>query len=131
MTSKEIRGQVNEKLIAALSQNILPWRRPWGSNSGGRHRNFQSQRAYSGVNPLLLELHNMRHGLGSSLWATFKQWQALGCSVKKRPGNVPSGQWGCNVIFCKPCTKKVVDNLTGEEEKASFFVLRSFTVFSS
>src|SRR5438552_4469785 len=119
MTSNDLRQQVNQKLIAALSQNILPWRRPWFSCVGGRHRNLQSQRAYSGVNPLLLELHNMKHGLASNQWATFKQWQALGCSVKKRPTNVPSGQWGCNVIFCKPCSKKVMHKETGEEEKAS------------
>lgn len=131
MTSNELRQNVNEKLIEALSKNILPWRRPWSSNVSGRHRNFQTQRPYSGVNPLLLEIHNMRHGLTSNQWATYRQWESIGCSVRKRPANVPAGQWGCTIVFCKPVTKTVIDKNTGDEEKSSFFLLRSFVVFSA
>ena len=131
MTSTELRKQVNERLIEALSKDILPWRRPWSpARTGGRHRNFVSQRAYSGVNPLLLELHNLKHGFGSSVWLTFNQAKAIGCTVNKRPDHVPPGQWGCNVVFCKPVTKTTVDQDTGEEERESFFMLRSFTVFN-
>src|SRR5205085_2141201 len=122
MTSSELRQRVNEKLIEAMSQNVFPWRRPWSSGGSGRHRNFQSNRAYSGVNPWLLELHNMRHGLGSNQWATFRQWEALGCMVKKRPANVPPGQWGCTVVFCKPVKKTVIDRDSGEEEESNYMV---------
>ena len=131
MTSNELRQQVNEKLIEALSRNILPWRRPWSCGVSGRHRNFVSQRAYSGVNPLLLELHNLKHGLTSNQFATFRQWESIGCSVKKRPANVPAGQWGCTIVFCKPVKKKGIDEDTGDEKESTFFLLRSFVVFSS
>jgi len=132
MTSQQLRESVNEKLIEAMSKNILPWRRPWsGGSSGGRHRNFATNRAYSGVNPLLLEMHCLKHGLESNRWATFRQWESIGCTVKKRPANVPAGQWGCTVIFCKPVKKTVIDKDTGEEEKSSFFCLRSFVVFNA
>ena len=132
MNSQEIRQSVNEKLIEALSNNVLPWRRPWsGGGNGGRHRNFATNRAYSGVNPLLLEMHNLKHGLASSRWATYRQWESIGCQVKKRPAHVPAGKWGCTVIFCKPVKKTVIDKDTGEEERSSFFCLRSFVVFSS
>lgn len=130
MNSQELRESVNEKLIEALSNNILPWRRPWSGN-GGRHRNFATNRAYSGVNPLLLEMHNLKHGLASNRWATFRQWQSIGCQVKQRPANVPSGQWGCTVVLCKPVKKTVVDKATGEEGDSRYFILRSFTVFSA
>jgi antirestriction protein ArdC len=132
MNSQELRESVNEKLIAAMSKNILPWRRPWsGGGSGGRHRNFATNRAYSGVNPLLLEMHNLKHGLTSNRWATYRQWEGIGCQVKKRPADVPAGQWGCTVVFCKPVSKTVVDRETGEEGESRYFILRSFTVFSA
>ena len=48
MNSQQLRESVNEKLIEAMSKNILPWRRPWsGGDNGGRHRNFATNRAYS------------------------------------------------------------------------------------
>lgn len=131
MTSNDLRQQVNEKLMEALSKNILPWRRPWSSGVSGRHRNFVSQRPYSGVNPLLLELHNLKHGLTSNQFATFRQWESIGCSVKKRPSHVPSGKWGCTVVWCSKVKKKVIDKATGEEDESSFFCLRSFVVFSA
>ena len=131
MTSNELRARVNDQLIAAMTQNIFPWRKPWSSGNGGRHRNFLTNRPYSGCNPMLLELHCLKHGLGSSRWATFRQWESLGCMVKKRPANVPPGQWGCTVVFCKPVKKTVVDQDTGEEDNRSFMVLRSFTVFNA
>lgn len=132
MNSQQLRESVNEKLIEAMSKDILPWRRPWsGGGNGGRHRNFATNRAYSGVNPLLLEMHCLKHGLESNRWATYRQWESIGCQVKKRPAHVQAGQWGCTVIFCKPVKKTVIDKDTGEEEKSSFFCLRSFVVFSA
>lgn len=132
MNSNELRQRVNEQLIEALAKNVLPWRRPWSSSrTSGRHRNFVSQRAYSGVNPLLLELHNMRHGFGSNCWMTFNQAKAAGCVVKKRPSHVPPGQWGCTVVFCRPVSKTVVDQRTKTEKEERFLILRSFTVFNA
>lgn len=131
MNSQQLREGVNEKLIEAMSKNILPWRRPWSGGNGGRHRNFATNRAYSGVNPLLLEIHNLKHGLASSRWATYRQWENLGCQVKKRPADVPAGQWGCTVLFCKPVSKTVVDRETGEQDESRYFMLRSFTVFNA
>jgi len=54
-----------------------------------------------------------------------------GCHVKKRPDNVPSGQWGTNIVFCKPILKTVTDDETGEEEEQGFFMLKTYTVFNA
>src|SRR5438132_5520372 len=116
MNSQELRESVNQKLIEALSNNVLLWRRPWSGGNCGRHRNFATGRAYSGVNPLLLEMHCLKHGLESNRWATFRRWESIGGMVKKRPASVPAGQWGCNVVFCKPVKKTVGDKVTGEED---------------
>lgn len=132
MNSQQLRESVNAKLIEAVSKNILPWRRPWsGGGNSGRHRNFATNRAYSGVNPLLLEMHCLKHGLESNRWATYRQWESIGCQVKKRPADVPAGQWGCNVVFCKPVKKTVENKETGEQDESRYFMLRSFTVFNA
>lgn len=129
MNGPPLRESVNQRLIEALSQNVLPWRRPW--SLGGRHRNFLTNRPYAGVNPLLLEMHSLKHGLKSNLWATYRQWESIDCAVKKRPADVPSGQWGCTVVLYKPMTKTVVNRDTGEENENQFLLLRSFTVFNA
>ena len=133
----EIRQQVTQQIVAALEQNLLPWRRPWraataSTSQPGRHSNVASRKAYQGVNPLLLELHAMQHGLTSRWWGTFPMWKSLGCSIQKRPPNVEEGCWGCRVVFWKPLTKAVVgDPIADEEEEERRFVLRTFTVFNA
>ena len=89
------------------------------------------QRAYAGLNPMLLEIHAIRHGFQSRWWGTFAQWHALGCTIRKRPQDVEEGHWGCRVVFYKPVTKTVVDEQTGDEDEERFFVLRTFTVFNA
>ena len=129
----EIRQQVTQQIIAALEQNLLPWRRPWratvGGSQPGRHSNVASRKAYQGVNPLLLELHAMQHGLTSRWWGTFSMWKSLGCNIRKRPPNIEEGHWGCRVVFWKPLTRTVTDEQTGDEEDERRFVLRTFTLF--
>ena len=134
-TQSAIRDDVTARIIQALESNLLPWRRPWrttvGVNQPGRHSNVTSRKPYNGVNPLLLELHAMRHGFQSRWWSTFPGWKSLGCNIKKRPPNVEEGHWGCRVVFWKPVTKTVVDDQTGDEEDERFFVLRTYTLFNA
>jgi antirestriction protein ArdC len=131
----EIRDEVTRRIIEALEADLLPWRRPWratvGGTQPGRHSNVASRKPYRGVNPLLLELHAMQHGLTSRWWGTFPMWKSLGCNIKKRPPNVEEGCWGCRVVFWKPLTRTVVDSQNGDEEDERFFVLRTFTVFNA
>ncbi len=129
-----IRDEVTARIVEALEADLLPWRRPWRATAGGsqpgRHSNVASRKAYSGINPLLLEIHALRLGLLSRWWATFNQWHALGCRIRRRPNDVEQGHWGCRVVFWKPLTKTVTDDQTGDEDEERFFVLKTFTVFS-
>lgn len=125
----DLRRQITDQIIQALEKNILPWRRPW--RTSGRHRNALTHRPYSGVNPLLLELHAMQHRLGFREWATYRQWEELGAQVKRRPHDVEPGCWGCRLVFSKPVTKTVKDKKTGEERNETFFLLRTFVVFNA
>ena len=127
----DIRSDVTDRIIQALESDLLPWRRPWRSGSAqpGRHTNISSRKPYTGLNPMLLEIHAVHHGFPSRYWGTFNQWHDLGCHVCRRPSHVEEGHWGCRVVFYKPVTKTTVDNQTGEEEDERYFILRTFTLF--
>lgn len=128
-TQSEIRTRITAEIVAALEKGgVPPWKCPWGTS--GPPANASTGRRYSGVNNLLIALHRQRLGLASSHYATFHQWHEIGCRVKARPPRVPSGRWGCNVVFCKQVTKKPKDAADGDEREGKYLVLRHFTVFS-
>lgn len=130
--SKQIREEITKRIVTAIEQGVMPWRRPWRvSPNAGRPCNVVSKRAYTGVNPLLLAIAAMQHGFSSKWWATYQQWQQLGFQVKKRPDDVEPGQWGTAIVFFKPVRKTVVNEDTGEEQEESFGVLRTYTVFNA
>jgi len=128
----DLRKQITAKIVDAIeSKHLLPWRRPWSSSkSGGRHCNV-NRRAYSGINPLMCELHSMAHGLNSNVWGTFAQWKALGLNVMKRPPYIQPGEWGLNLVFYKPVKTTNIDSETGEQVDDQFLLMRSFTVFNA
>ena len=132
-TQSQIRDEVTKKIIQALEADILPWRRPWhlSGNQPGRHSNVASRNPYSGLNPMLLEIHAIRHGLLSRWWGTFNQWHGLGCRVCRRPPDVDAGSWGARIVFFQPVSKTVLNTETGDEDEEKFFVLKTFTVFSA
>ena len=131
-TQAQLRQQIADQLVAALEQNLLPWRRPWASSYGdGRHANAATKRPYSGINPLLLELHALAHGFTSSAWASFEQWKKIGCVIRPRPAHVKSGDWGAKIVFYRTVKKTIIDQKTGEEESEQFPVMRSWTVFNA
>jgi antirestriction protein ArdC len=128
--SKSLRQEITNKIITALENNLVPWRRPWRSpKNAGRPTSVSTGRAYSGVNPLLCEMHALTHGFESQLWGTFRQWQLLDGRIKQRPSHVKSGEWGCRIVLYKPISKQVVDE-AGNEDEERFFIMKTFTVFN-
>jgi antirestriction protein ArdC len=131
-SQKTIREEITERIVAALEKDLLPWRRMWAPNNAGRHTNVISKKPYSGVNPMLLEMHALEFGFQSKWWATYNQWHQLGCFIKRRPDHVEPGQWGCGIVVYLPITKEVVvDPVTGEEEEEKYWVLKRFTLFNA
>jgi antirestriction protein ArdC len=128
----QIRQQITQQIIAALEQDLVPWRRPWSvSKNVGRPANVLSRRAYSGINPLLLELHALEHGFQSRWWGTFHQWKQLGGTVQKRPSHIAKGEWGCKIVFYRPICKTTIDPATGEQDEDKFLVMRTWSVFNA
>jgi antirestriction protein ArdC len=131
-TTNEIRRQITDQIVNVLKSGSLPpWRKPWRSDpNSGFPRNVISGQRYRGINPLLLELASTRHGFTSKYWATFRQWDQLGCRVMARPHDVAPGSWGQHIVFWKPITKSETDD-DGEETEEQFFILKQYCVFNA
>jgi antirestriction protein ArdC len=125
----DIRQQITEKIITSLAAGCPPWRRPWSlDGDGGLPANIISRRPYSGVNTLLLSSLAMERGYSSRYWGTYQQWSSLGGQVRRRPEDVPPGEWGCRIIYCKEVRKSKVTEDGEESEK--YKLIRAYTVFS-
>lgn len=125
-----IRERITNQIIEALRKGTAPWRRPWTDlQNGGLPRNVASGRLYSGVNPLLLQLVALERTYHSQWWGTFRQWSDLGARIKKRPDDVPPGEFGTRIVFFRPI-EKITKNEKGEEKKSRFGLMREFTVFN-
>jgi len=104
-----------------------PWVQPWASGgaSVGLRRNAVTQRAYSGINVLILWEAVIRHGYAAQDWLTFRQAQKAGGRVRK-------GERGVSVVYAgrfTPEDEKARD-AKGEEEPRAIPFLRRFTVFN-
>jgi antirestriction protein ArdC len=124
----ELRQKITDRIVKSLEKGVPPWRRPW--QPFGLPVNVASGNAYRGINILLLSLRAQELDVSSNVWGTLKQWNDLGCSVKKRPADVPPGEWGSMIVYYQQVEKVVVDD-DGEEEEVTFPVLRTYTVFNA
>jgi antirestriction protein ArdC len=127
-SQQQIRERITAEIVAALERGDTPaWRCPW--RTSGPPANAATGRRYSGVNVLLLRLHQQSLGLQSNRYATFNQWHELGCRVIARPTGVAPGRWGCNVVFCKQI-QRTQETEEHDERAGEYLLLRNCTVFS-
>lgn len=79
-TTSEILGQITERIVAALRDDVLPWRRPWrGSGMPLRHGGLP----FTGTNALILSLAADERGYESPYWLTEAQGRRYRASVRK------------------------------------------------
>ena len=84
---KSVFERVTEKLIAAMEVTQMDCTKPWIGGGFGMASNAKTQVAYKGGNALILGI------MGGGEWATFKQWQSMGCKVRKGEKGVPCIKW--------------------------------------
>ena len=118
----EIREQVTAKIVAALEQDLLPWRRMWNATGNPAGTPTSLARSHTrGVNPSLawksmppptaFAVSGGEHfGHGTSLVAESSLVQMM----------FEPGQWGCGIVVYIPITKEVEDPKTGEEEEETY-----------
>jgi len=80
----DIHQHITDQIIAMLDRPLgefqLPWHVPGGLT---RPVNAATGKAYKGVNILALWAAGELFGYSSGLWATYRQWAALGAQVRK------------------------------------------------
>jgi antirestriction protein ArdC len=114
----DIYKTVTDSIIAELERGAIPWVKPWKADSSA-DKNYVSQKPYQGINRLLLGMSSMSKGYSNPAWATFKQWNESGTSVK-------AGEKATHIVFFKPC--KTTDKITGVDK--AYCVIRGYAVFN-
>ena len=113
-----IYQEVTDRIIKQLENGAAPWVKPWKADSTA-DKNLLSQKPYQGINRLILGLSSMVKGYDVPVWASFKQFESLGASVRK-------GEKGTAIVWFSPITKE--NKQTGEIE--SFNALKTYYVFN-
>jgi antirestriction protein ArdC len=114
--SESVYQIVTEKIIEKLESGVVPWRKPWRTESPC---NLVSQREYSGLNRILLA----SDGYSSKFWLTLNQANKLGGRIKK-------GERSSIVTFWKKNLYTKKNQETGDDETRQGFLLRYFRVFN-
>ena len=115
----DIYAQVNDRILAALEQGIIPWMRPW---TGRLPTNYDTGREYRGVNILALGIAEMVRGYSSPYWLTFRQAQ-------KHGGHIKRGEKAAYIVFSERKVKEIQKE-DGTKEERVFHFVRSFSVFN-
>lgn len=105
---------VTDRILAKLSEGIIPWQKPWDVEAGAP-KNLASKREYRGINSFLLGMS----GFESPYWMTYRQAQQFGANVRKGEKSTP-------VVFWKQLD--TTDKKTGDA--ISIPLLRYYNVFN-
>jgi antirestriction protein ArdC len=111
---------VTERLIQALEQGVVPWRREWDAGSFQAPRSLASGKGYKGINFFILGMMSSR--FSSPYWLTFRQ-------ARERGGHVRKGESGLPVFFWKIYERDAQDE-AGKDQEDRRFVARYYTVFN-
>lgn len=122
----DVYSIITERIIEKLEAGCVPWHKPW--RSVGAPRNLVSKKLYRGINVWLLTVQ----GYTSPYWATMRQINALGGSVRKGDKATPVVFWriyvdGVEVKAGEP----EPEAQEAEDQGKRRFVLRYFSVFNT
>ena len=109
---------VTSKIIEAMKNGVVPWRKPWSVNTL-LPCNLKFNRPYRGINVLLLGLSPF----ADHRWLTLKQANELG-------GKIKAGEKCTMVVFWKFPEKKETPEDTEKEPQRLVPILRYFNVFN-
>lgn len=108
----DVYSIVTDRIIQQLEQGYIPWNKPWANCLDGAYNRI-SKRPYSLLNQFLLSHEGE--------YATYKQWEQIGGSVKK-------GEKAEIVVFWKMQEVKERGE-NGKEEIRKIPLLRYYNVF--
>ena len=120
--SNTVYQQVTDSIISQLENGAAPWIKPWSTITTA-DRNFITGKDYRGINTLILGMSGMAQGFDTNLWASFKQWQELGATVRK-------GEKGTRIVFYSPIKKEKI-SASGETVTENYSCLKTYYVFNA
>ena len=119
---------VTDKIIRQMQEGVMPWVQPWSTygHTAALPQNAVSEKAYSGINVLLLWGSAIERGYTSSFWLTYKQAAALG-------GNIRKGERGTTVCYASkfiPKKEQARASRDGDDARSRAF-LKRYSVFNA
>ncbi|VEJ09376.1 ArdC family protein [Actinobacillus delphinicola] len=132
MNKFDLYQDITNRIIEAIENGTIPWRKPWNINNGvcALPINAVSKRPYSGVNILLLWAAEIKNGYSQSQWLSFKNIAELGGTIKK-------GEKATKILFWRTWEKDKTDDTgavvlddQGQPEKESGCTVKYFNVFN-
>ena len=116
---------ITAKIIAAIESNpgdpVMPWQR--GGARPVLPTNAATGQAYRGVNILSLWVTALERGYGSGEWATLRQWNDKGATVRK-------GEKASPIVFYREF-ETVSDGQTADAEPERRYMARGYWVFAA
>lgn len=126
----DIYAQVSNHIAAQIEAGIAKgsaWRMPWRKTGNGplwRPTNAVTKNGYRGVNTVLLWGAADQAGYTQPQWASFKQWQSKGASVRK-------GEKGSLIVFYKSLDVRDKSQPDNADATVSIPFLRATYVFNA
>ena len=125
-TRRDHYQDVTDRIITALEQGIVPWRRPWDRDKAGQNampHNVTTGRHYRGINILMLGMSPLSFTSGDNRWCSYKQASEQGWQVRK-------GEQGTTIFFFKQLELKDQDTPAPTDDDRRFVpMLRAYSVF--
>ncbi len=111
MRADEVMTDVVKRLVEQMEEGADTWAMPWRKIAdGGFPSNATTGKEYSGGNVLVLAYFGATKGYTCSKWATYKQWQTVGATVR-------TGEKGTHLVFWSPKPSNTGDTITVKDEK--------------
>jgi antirestriction protein ArdC len=119
----DVHRAITETIAEAIERGAGEFVMPWHRTGPGivRPVNAATGVSYRGVNVVALWAEATLAGYGSGQWASFRQWQKLGASVRK-------GEHGTTIVFYKKFDVEL--NSDDEDERGQRLVARASRVFN-
>lgn len=125
---------ITDRILADLETGVAPWAKPWKVDAKGQKvrvssgfpMNFSTGKQYRGVNIWLLLGAAQQHVFSKNAWATFKQIEAMGGSVRK-------GSKSERVFFNSKIEKEptgAAGERVNDRGMVEFWVLKAYNVFN-
>lgn len=121
MTNQEAYEKVTARIVDALEQGTVPWRKCW--QTSGAQRGVAGH-VYRGANAVITSVVAYLDGYSDPRWITYRQ-------AKKRGGHVRKGEKGTPIILWKWVSKESDESRKDDEsKKRGFCFARVYTVFN-